>query len=337
MFNLEEITIKDMIVHILDPLMSAPIFSKSPIEENPSAREFFMPHLVRFLNDDQSKVCEFDANENLFYGYTQDYRDEKMDFVNYSIAIGETLFAIMKNNQAIPAADLAVIKFMNKSIPYIALLKLNYQRSYIHDSDYEAESLCNYIIEYRTSLPSPSQRISEGVVINLNNLVINVVERSYLVDGAKQAYLSNMLLKCKTRLSSKEQLQIVKQATNQITKKYYDDNPEKKMDINKALYEAIQEDGVIQLETYADVAFKKDPALKEQFIEKIEKKGIDEPMVRLQEKTIERAFTKQKIKTDEGIEISLPMLFYQDPAKMEIVTDANGRMSIVLKDIGKIL
>lgn len=337
MFYAEEITVKEMIVHILDPLMPDPIMSKQPIEGDMSASDFFLPLVVRLLNDDMSKKCEFEEYNNLFYSYIKDFKAETIDFTQFSSNVAEKLFAIMKNNIEIPAADLAVIRFMDKSTPYIAMLKLNYQKSYIHDSDYESEVLCNHVIEYRTSLPSPSQRITEGVVINLETLEINIVEKAYIVEGQKQLYLSTMLLQCHTKFSSKEQLNIVKQAANSIGKKYYDDNPEKKMEITKALYESIQEDGIIELETYAEKAFAQTPEIKEQFIERVEKKGLEAPKVQLQEKTIERAFSKQKIKTDDGIEITVPMNFYQDPNKMEIVTDASGKMSIVIKDIGKIL
>ncbi|MDA3844970.1 MAG: nucleoid-associated protein [Vallitaleaceae bacterium] len=337
MFYQEETTIKEMIVHILDPFMMTPIFSHQIIESSPHALDFFLPHIIKLLNDDQIKSCRFSEEQNMFLGYIKDYQSEKTDLITTSVNIGEKLFAIMQNNPDIPAADLAVIRFLNKSVPYLALLKLNYQKSYIHDSDYEAEQLCNHILEYRTSLPSPSQRINEGVVINLHDLSIQVVEKSYLVDGLKQPYLSNILLKCATGLSSKEQLNIVKQTTNQISKKYFNDDPEKKITLNKELYEAIGEDGMIQLDTYANKVFRHTPEVKEQFMETMEKKGLDKPTVTLQEKTIAKAFTKQKIRTDEGVEITIPMAFYNDPSKMEILTDSTGRITITIKDVNKIM
>jgi len=337
MFYPEETTIKEMIVHILDPFMGAPVFSHQIIESSPNALDFFLPHIIKLLNDDQIKSCRFSEEQNMFVNYIKDFQSEKTDLVATSINIGEKLFAIMQNNPDIPPADLAVIRFLNKSVPYLAILKLNYQKSYIHDSDYEADILCNHILEYRTSLPSPTQRINEGVVINLNDLSIQIVEKSYVVDSIKQPYLSNILLKCTTDLSSKEQLNIVKQTTNQINKKYFNDDPEKKITLNKELYDAIQEDGMIQLDTYANKVFKQTPEIKEQFMEVMEKKGLDQPTITLKEKTIEKSFSKQKIRTDEGIEITIPMAFYNDPSKMEISTDSSGKMIITIKDVNKIM
>jgi len=337
MFYPEETTIKEMIVHILDPFMGAPVFSHQIIESSPNALDFFLPHIIKLLNDDQIKSCRFSEDQNMFVNYIKDFQSGKVDIVATSINIGEKLYAIIQNNPDIPAADLAVIRFLNKSVPYLAILKLNYQKSYIHDSDYEAEQLCNHILEYRTSLPSPTQRITEGIIINLNDLSIQIVEKAYVVDGLKQPYLSNILLKCGTNLSSKEQLDIVKQTTKQISKKYFNDDPEKKITLNKELYEAMEEDGMIQLDTYANKVFRHTPEIKEQFMETMEKKGLEQPAITLNERTIEKAFKKQKIRTDEGIEITIPMAFYNDPSKMEISTDSSGKMIITIKDVNRIM
>lgn len=331
MFYPEEITIKEMIVHILDPLMPSAILSKQPITQAPGNTEFFMAHIVKLLNDDAIKTCVFVEDQNMFLEYMKQYQNGQIDLVTCSSQIAEKLFAILQNNEEIPAADLGVVHFLSKSVPYLAILKLNYQRSFIHDSDYESDDLCNHILEYRTALPSPTQRISEGVVINLENLDIQIVERSFYVDQVKQPYLSKILLQCETKLSSKEQYNIVKNAAQQVTRKFYGDDPEKKMAITKELYEAIQEDGVIQLENYASKTF--EPEVKEAFMETCEKKGIEDQQIVLQEKTIEKVFTKQKIRTKDGIEITIPMEYYNDQSKVQIETDMDGRSKIVIKNI----
>lgn len=331
MFYPEEITIKEMIVHILDSSMPSAILSKQAITQAPGNTEFFMAHIVKLLNDDAIKDCVFVEDQNMFLEYMHNFKEGKWDLITCSSHIAEKLFAILQNNEEIPPADLGVVHFLSKSVPYLAILKLNYQRSFIHDSDYESEEVCNHILEYRTALPSPTQRISEGLVINLDDMSIQIVERSYYVDQVKQPYLSKILLQCETRLSSKEQYNIVKNAAQQVTKKFYDNDPEKKMSITKELYEAIQEDGIIELEQYASRSF--DPDVKEAFMETCEKKGIEDQKVVLQEKTIEKAFSKQKIRTKDGIEITIPMEFYNDSSKVQIETDMEGRSKIVIKNI----
>lgn len=60
-------------------------------------------------------------------------------------------------------------------------------------------------------------------------------------------------------------------------------------------------------------------------------------MVELEEATINRSFVKQRVKTDTGIELKIPMEIYNDPSAMEFVTGHDGKISIILKNIGRIL
>ena len=122
-----------------------------------------------------------------------------------------------------------------------------------------------------------------------------------------------------------------------MSKKFFDTDNDKKAEITEKLYRNLDEKGEIDLKTFASEAFPAQEEAKEIFFSTLEKKGVDEPKISMTEKTIQRSFDKQKIKTDEGIEIKIPMEFFNNPHKMEFVTEANGKISIVLKDINKIL
>jgi hypothetical protein len=243
----------------------------------------------------------------------------------------------MSANIDIPSCDLAFIKFGCRNQKYIAMLKMNYLDTYIHFTDYDSDINVNTIIKHTTTLPSPSQIIKEAIIINLNTLDINILERKYQIDGVKEFYLSKYLLKCDTKLSSKEQYNIVKKAADIISKKYFDEDVEKKMEITQELYNSIEETGEIDLKKFANDVFDSSTSLKDEFLETLEKKGLDEPVIQLTEKTINRSLDRQKIKTDTGVEIKMPMEIYNDLNSIEFVTNPNGKISIVLKNINKII
>jgi hypothetical protein len=337
MFSIEEINIHDMIVHILDSNLSVPVLSMEKMESNYEIKEFFANHIVKTLNDDSIKNCEFNTDYNMVYSYIKEFTVSEDKFVDMSINIANQLFSIMTSNIDIPSADLAIIHFSSRGYNYLALLKLNYTNSFIHYTDIENNSNINSIIQYRTTLPNMGQKINEAVIINLSTLELQVLEKKYEIDGNKEFYLSLHLLKCRTTLSSKEQFNIVKKATNSLSKKYYNEDVEKTMEINQELYNNIEDTGEINLEKFADNVFKNNLEVKKEFIDNITKKGLDEPVVKLSEKTITRSFEKQKIKTDNGIELKIPMEIYNDPNNIEFVTNPDGKISIVIKNISKIM
>ncbi len=144
-------------------------------------------------------------------------------------------------------------------------------------------------------------------------------------------------MKCQTNLSSKEQYNIVKKATDTITKKFFNEDVEKKMDIQQELYNNIEESGEINLDRFADEASKIMFRSKKNSWKPLVKKGLEEPVVHLTEKTITRSFEKQKLKTDTGIELKIPMELYNDPDNVEFITNPDGNISIVIKNVKKII
>lgn len=337
MYYLEELSVNKMIVHILDPNLSVPILSMNDMPSSTDAQEFFANHIIKTMNDDSIKTCSFDENYNMFLVYLKAFIQDETQFVLFSKNISEQLFSIMSTNPSIPPSDLAVIVFHYKGTQYVAILKMNYQNTYIHYTDFENEVHVNSIIQHKTTLPNINQRIQEAMIINLSTLDINILEKPYEIEGAKENYLSKRFLKCKTKLSSKEQYSIVKKATDSIAKKYFDEDIEKKMTLKKELFDSLEETGTIDLRKYADEVFQTQVDIKEEFMEAIEKKGLELPMIQLNEKTISRSFEKQRIKTERGIEIKIPMELYNDPNNLQFVTQPDGTISIIIKNAGKII
>jgi hypothetical protein len=337
MYYFEELTINQIIIHILDNTLSRPILSTEIMPSSYDTNEFFANHILKVLNDDSIKDCVFTEDYNMFLSYLKEFQNDDDRFVDFSVNAANSLYAIMLSNVDIPACDLSVVKFYYKGTKYVALLKMNYQSAYIHHTDFEDNVNINSIMQYKTTLPSLSQRLSEAVIINMSSLEVKVLEKKYEIEGAKVNYLSTLFLKCSTKLSSKEQYNIVKKATDKIAKKFYNEDIEKKMDVKQSLYKNIEDDGHVNLDKFANDVFENNVEFKETFKESLIKNGLEEPVIKLEEKTITRSFVKQKIKTDSGIEINIPMEIYNDSSMLEIITDDSGKLSIVIKNINKLL
>ncbi len=337
MFYIEGLTIQKVIVNILDPSLSVPIISMQEMPQTQDSSDFFANHIIRTLNDEGIKKCQFDDNYNLFLANLMGYiNKDSSSFATFAQQVSEQLFSIMSMNQSILPGDLAVIDFYYNGSRYLALLKMKYQNTYIHYSDFENEQNINSIIQHRTTLPGMGQRIGEAVIIKLDSMEVLVLERPVDIEGVRENYLSKRFLKCKTNLSSKQQYEIVKKATDTITKKYFDEDIEKKMEIKQELFNQLGETGEINLKKFADEVFETQMEIKEEFLEAIEKRGLPEPTIKLSEKTIEKSFEKQRIRTDSGIEIKIPMEMYNDPKFMEIIINPDGKVSITLKNINKV-
>lgn len=330
----DDMIMKMGIVHILDSSMGMPVLSDCTIDLGSDLCDFLKAHIEKFTENDDVKHCQFSDDSELRQLISTCTPE---NFTEVSKKIAESLFEIMNANIDIPPADLAVVVFSCGGADYLGLLKMNYRTSYTHVTKPTDTGNSNDIILQRAILPSQSQKLSEAFTVNLITGEILLTEKKYEVNGEKRLYFSEMFLKCHAPLSQKAKLNIVTKAVEQVNAKYYgDDDADRKMEIKNVIYQELEDQGNLQVETIKEKVFKDSPEMQEEFTGKLEKYNlVNEVIEPKQEQTIKK-FQKQHLTTDTGIEITIPMEQYGDDSVVEFITNADGTISVLIKNIGKL-
>ena len=86
-----------------------------------------------------------------------------------------------------------------------------------------------------------------------------------------------------------------------------------------------------------DEVFENNIDAKNEFKESIMKKGIDKKEFQIQNRNSFRKLERQTIKTDTGIEINIPLEQYEDRERLEFITNPDGTISILIKNVSKIV
>ena len=168
--NKEDIRIKNVIVHIMDPTIGMPVLSDTELEYGSEIAEFLKEHIAKISSGDDAKECRFYKEESEIYQMLNAYSDEA--FVTVSKDIAGLLYEIMSGNIDIPPADLMVVRFREGEEEYLALLKMNYKAFYTHRTmaAEDGDGNRNEIIRHKSILPSESQRLTEAAIIRLSDL-----------------------------------------------------------------------------------------------------------------------------------------------------------------------
>jgi hypothetical protein len=263
------------------------------------------------------------------------YSDE--NFVAISKDIASLLYEIMNSNIDIPPADLMVVRFRESDDEYLALLKMNYKTLYTHRTMTieDGEGNSNELIRHKSILPSESQRLTEAAIIRLDDLALWVIEKKYEVNGEKTNYFSFLFLKCSSHLSHKSKLAIVSRAVDSVQKEGYDESErfEKQMRAKSIIQEEIEENGGFVVEELADKIFEEKPELKVAFQDKMEQYNMVKEEIQPQSENTVRKFQTQHLFTDTGIEIKIPMSQYKNPKSVEFITNPDGTVSVLIKNI----
>lgn len=334
--NKEDIRIKHIIVHILDSTIGMPVLSDTELEFGSEVAEFVREHIGRICAGDDAKECRFYERESEIYKLLTAYDDE--DFVAVSQEIAGLLYEIMAQNIDIPSADLMAVRFKEGEEEYLALLKLNFKALYTHRTMPLAggDGNSNELIRHKSILPSQTQRLTEAAVIRLSDLALWVVEKKYEVNGEKTNYFSFLFLKCSAHLSHKAKLSIVGRAVESVQKEGFDESErfERQMYAKSVIQEEIEEKGGFTVEEIGERIFGDEPELKTAFQDKMEKYDLVKERIEPQSENTVRKYQSQHLFTDTGIEIKIPMEQYKNPRFVEFITNPDGTVSVLIKNIG---
>lgn len=328
------VSISRAILHILDPSLGVPVLSDNLMSFNDQMREYTEKHVLKCFNDADLKKTKFINEDGLFLKLIKEYKLNE-EFKKFTNEIAEFFFKLIAENQDIKACDLLFLQANVFNKDYIVMLKLNYKNGYIHFTKQE-EGTKNIIIEQPCALTSASGKIDECIFVDLNTLEVFVKEKKCQVYNEPCYYISKHLLECREEKPDKEKVKIITQATDKIIKEFYDDDVMMKTKVKNIIRENVEESLKFNVEDISDQVFE-DREIKKAYSEEIKMKGIKEPEVKVNFNYANKIKTKQKFVTDEGIEINIPYEMISNKDKVEFITNPDGTISIVLKNIDNIM
>lgn len=332
----EDIQLRQVIIHIMDSTMGIPVLSDQTLEYGSDFGDFLRNHMYRLMASDDMKQCTFDEGSQVaevLEGYVSE------QFVPISQKIGECLYTVMNRNIDIPPADLLIVEFQMEQQKYLALLKMNYKSYYTHMTDSDPWGNSNSIIKQKAILPGENQKLAEAAIIHLEDQSIRLIEKKYDVNGIKTNYFSQLFLQCHGPLSSKAKLAIVTKAVDDVQKKFYHESEqfEVQMETKSIINQTLEEEGSFTVPVLMDKIFKEQEEMKEEVLQKLDKYHLAETEVAPQNPNTTKKFGKQNLITDTGIEIRIPMEQYQSKDKVNFITNPDGTISVLIKNIGNII
>ena len=122
------------------------------------------------------------------------------------------------------------------------------------------------------------------------------------------------------------------QVNKRVQEKFIGEDLQQKAQIKKAISDTIVEEGIIEVEKVLDRAFEDGQEVKGIYREALKKANLDKAEIKVGE-VMARKFDRQKIITGNGIEISIPVDYYQDTDKVEITANSDGTINIIVKNI----
>lgn len=328
-----DIILRKIIVHVLDTSKSKPVLSEGYVDtDREELNDFLHKHIYRLVTSDEKKECVFSEDSEI-YALLKNFNEDS--FTEISVEIAEKLFMLMKENPSIPPADLVLATYQCKSQPYLAILKMNYRENYVHFTRELEGQRTNELMIQRAALPI--SKLSEAVLIDLTVKSVSVIEKKYEINGEKEYYLSNDFLKCHAKMSPKTKLKLVEKTIRDVNKQFFEEDVEKQMEVKAIIEKEFREEGTLDTQQIGAKLYENQPEVQNVFLEKLEKNHIDYQTVEPENEATIKSYQSQHLKTDTGIEIRIPMEQYHDPSHFEFISNEDGTISLMIKNISRLV
>ena len=321
-----EVTINQVILHLLDPGASEPMLSDRPMEMDADLFEYFTAVLEKAFASDEVKNCRF-LPDSAFAAEMA----HNNDFVDISRRIAGVIFEQMLQYPTIPAGDLAVVDFNYGAVPHYGVLKLNYRPGYTHHTELLGNGRFSSMVPQRTLLPG-TPKADEAALIDRANGTVRLIEKRFTMDDKKGYYLSTRVFGCTDALQEKAKLKAVCETAVAAVKEAYpepeelDDVPPFDGGTETAVELLVRNQAVDNRISVEDVR------------ERIREKALAETGVQQDDRvTVTPARIKKlesrSFKTESGIEIKIPAELCSSDDAVEFIHSATGGLSLLIKDV----
>jgi len=332
----ESVKVNQAILHILDQNNGVPIFSDVMIGDNSDSLDFIYSHILNLIDDLKVKKLSFENENNEVKQAIEALKSEEKTFEEVSKIVGNRFYEFMIKHIEIEPGDYIFTRFVMGDDDCFGVLKFPYKESYIHYVEAGEVGQSNMIIKQRTTLPGLKQKISECFIININTLEVFLKEKKYEIDGEKIFYLSGLFLEVNEAKSTYEKMKQCEQTMKSVAKKYCDDEVATMQKFKSEMSKKAFEDEEIVFEEIVDNVFKEQHEIKEICKEEMDKKGILNDSIEVNESVQKNLTKKHKILIDDGIEIKVPVEYLERTDKIEILNNPDGTFSFMIKNINKI-
>ncbi|MBR5420991.1 MAG: nucleoid-associated protein [Lachnospiraceae bacterium] len=255
--------------------------------------------------------------------------DEPDGFDAFVDVITDEMHELLKEAYGLqPGSGLFVYATVEEQ-PIVAFFKLNYQSRFTCD---KKDGRVVWKKDMRL-LPSHTQKEYDFFFVNVYDRRAWMSDMRCMIGTESVNYMAERILKLDLRVSEKETVDSFQEAVIETIKECYEDEaPKKLFDYRQAVAEEARERGEINPVKIPERLFSDNAKAQERYEQRTEETEIPDAPMYVSPKTRRSLNRKQKIVTENGIEILVPLEYLDDKNVFDFRQE-NGMVSITIHDV----
>lgn len=324
-----EIEIMRTFLCALDGGRPAPLCSEIKIDEDDALYGIIQKLTAQALDNPKAKTGTFSETDYLATSVT----DDPDDLGKWAGEVTGIIFELVQGSTEVRSGSGVFAFCIVEEQPIVAFFKLNYQDALVCKADEDGRVSWGVA---GNILPKTTLKDSEYFLINVLDRTVILSDSDFFLGGESRVnYLAERVLRLKPNRSEKEKVDAIRDTTIETIRECYkpEDVAEKVLSYRKEVADHVEQTGRVSVAKIESAVFSDDDTAKAAYREKLAHQEIDREPMQVSRKTERTFLRKQKIVTDNGIELLVPVEFLKNADVVEYRKDEEGNITILLKDI----
>lgn len=323
-----EVEIMKCFLCTVDRSLPFPNYNEIKIDEEDAIYPYIQKLVASNLQNAAAMEADFEEGSYLDTAVTDDPDDLEL-FVN---AVTDTVYELVRDNAELSSGSGIFAFCIVEEQPYIAFFKMKFQERFV--CRVAEDGKVSWVMNSKI-MPLCTQKEYDFFLINILDRKVKLSDVENYIDDCKVNYLAEYVLKLKAKPSEKEKVEIIKETTLETIRECYEEKevPQKIMEYRTEVAEHVGQTGRVSVAQIEQKVFSDNEKAADRYRERLEEERIAREPMPVSKKT-ERQFTKkQKIVTDNGIELLVPVEYLKNADYVEYVQDEEGNISIIIKSV----
>lgn len=327
--------IQKIITHVLNPSSNILLLSDQDMNDtDENIQKMLEAKLDKVFTSTRKRKAVF-KEESPIVDMLNSYKSKEKTFEELSQDFAKRIFDAKMKAGCYEDFDFILAEVLFEERRYLIGFENTYKEGITHHVQQFDDCVRNEIILAKAMLSSSFSKKEAAFTIELSDASVYIMEEAIDVEGEKQPLYENYILKCTSALSYEQGTKALVKTCSDMAKKYDLDAVALVPKVKKIVKENVESSSDIKLDEIAEILFDEQPLIKNEFRDELQQKGFTKDISVEHMKTA-KADQVQKLKTDNGIEIIIPVDYMNSKDYVEFSNAADGTISIRLKNINKL-
>lgn len=327
------LTIDKMITHIMDPSKDDLILSDSCMICSDEITEMLEHKISRLFTSPQKKTGNIQTRNELLELLTG-FKQEELSFVSFTQKLAGYIYEEKRKYAQYNACDMLFIQLTYEGQHYLVTLDNSHTIGYTHQLHQTADTTTITIDSCITLSPSMLKR-DAAFIVCMSDFEVSTIEAKIEIEAKKRCFYNDIIFHLDAPASYRDAIHTMNKVCDNLIDEYQLAGVNVKGKMKQVIKEQLEQERSLKPEVIADAVFEAQPLAKKRFTQELKEEGIERaiPMEHVKQNKADRV---QRIKTDKGIELIIPIDFMQTTDYVEIINEEEGMISIRLKNIHRI-